>query len=422
MKNKNVDENTFDVPKGASAPSFKRTGSSARKERPAKLRIAVLGTRGFPSVQGGVETHCEHLYPLLVEAGCEVTVFAREPYVGKDAYEYKGVKVVPIFCPKKKAFEAIAHTFLGVLEAKKIKPDVLHIHAVGPALLVPFAKLLGIRVVMTNHGPDYDRQKWGFAAKMMLRLGEFLGSVFADEVITISKTIEGIIRKHSGRNNVHVIPNGVVIPEPAKEEETLRKYGLEKRKYILAVGRFVPEKAFDYLIKAFQARRIYSGSANESASPANENERPNEFEGIKLVIVGDADHEDEYSTGLKALAAKNPDVVLTGFLKGDPLHELYSHAQVFVLPSFHEGLPIVLLEALSYGLSCIASDIPANLNVDLGEDRFFEAGNVDALAAKLREFVAADFTDEQRLAQIEMVREKYDWKKIAQETLRVFRG
>ena len=363
-----------------------------------KYKIVVLGTRGFPDVQGGVETHCEHLYPLLVEKGCEVIVFARSPYVNQKIISFKGVSVKPLFCPKNKGLEAIVHTFLGVIAARLENPDLVHVHAIGPSLLIPFARLLGLRVVKTHHGPDYDRQKWGTFAKKMLMLGEYLGVLFSNEVISISHPIANIIKKRTGRKRINIIPNGVEIPEVAKGEAVLEKYGLEKGKYIFTVGRFVPEKGFHDLIEAFNLIDM----------------------DVKLVIAGDADHADEYSYKLKEQAKKNDKIILTGFIKGAPLHELYSYAGLFVLSSYHEGLPIVLLEALSYGLSCIASDIPANRNVDLGGERFFTPGDINLLADKLRFFLAEEFTYEDRDAQIKMVRENYDWAKVADSTFRVY--
>jgi glycosyltransferase involved in cell wall biosynthesis len=140
------------------------------------------------------------------------------------------------------------------------------------------------------------------------------------------------------------------------------------------------------------------------------------------VIVGKADHEDKYSRSLKEKATKNKNIILTGFLTGKPLQELYSHAGLFVLPSYYEGLPIVLLEAMSYGLSCIASDIPANRNAGLDDDRFFKPGDINDLASKIKEFINKPFEEEERQRQIYMITEQYDWGKIAEETLKVYQA
>lgn len=376
------------------------------------MKIAVVGTRGFPHVQGGVEAHCENLYTRMSKRGCEVVVFTRKPYVDITIDTYEGVKLVPLPCPKNKFLESFLHTFYGVFAAKKVHPDIIHVHAVGPALLIPVARLLGLKVVMTNHGPDYQRKKWGKLAKVILKLGESLGSRWADGIICISESIANSIREKYSRD-VTVIPNGVTIPEILQTEDTLRKYGLDRGKYILAVGRFVPEKGFHDLINAFN----HFQTLNSKPQPSNFRLLTGNW---KLVIVGKADHEDRYSLDLKERAGKNNNIVLTGFLTGVPLQEVYSHAGLFVLPSYYEGLPIVLLEAMSYGLSCIASDIPANKNVGLLEDRFFKAGDVKALAIKIKEFVDKSLIAEEKRRQINMVAERYDWERIAEKTMEVY--
>ena len=368
-------------------------------ESPSGLRIIVTGTRGFPNVQGGVEAHCEHLYPLLVQLGCDVTVITRQTYVDPSLKEHKGVKLYPLRNPREKSLEAIVHTFKAVFKAKQLGCDILHIHAVGPALMVPVARMLGLKVVMTNHGPDYDRQKWGGFAKVMLRLGEYCGSKGAHKVISISRPIADSL-KHKYNCDAEIIPNGVVIPEIAETDKVLKQFGLEKWKYILAVGRFVPEKGFHDLLDGFAKTQK---------------------ESWKLVIAGDADHEDQYSLNLKMKANRVQNVVLTGFQKGQSLQELFSHAGLFILPSYHEGLPIVLLEAMSYGLSCIVSDIPANQEVDLGDDRYFKPGDIDGLSAKIREFIEKPLGAKERERQIEYIRKNFDWETIAEETLKVYK-
>lgn len=364
----------------------------------SRIKIAVLGTRGFPNVQGGVEIHCENLYPRLTEKGCEVIIFTRKPYVDLTLYNYKGVKLIPLSCPKNKFLETFFHTLYGIFSAKKISPNILHIHAIGPSLFVPLARLFGLKVVMTNHGPDYERKKWGRLAKIVLRLGENLGSRWANKIICISETIAENVRRRY-KQEAAVIPNGVIIPKILQSDDTLKKYSLEKGKYILSVGRFVPEKGFHDLIDAFNELRL---------------------NGWKLVIVGRTDHEDRYSRNLKKKAGKNTNIILTGFLIGKALQELYSHSGLFVLPSYYEGLPIVLLEAMSYGLPCIASDIPANRNVEISEDRFFKAGDIGSLISKIREFIDKPLSDEERRRQLTLIAERHNWDKIADATLKVY--
>ncbi len=373
----------------------------------------MLGTRGFPNVQGGVEAHCEHLYPRLANSDCDVTVFTRKPYVNLKIHKYKGVNLIPLSCPKNKFLEAFLHTFIGIVVIRKFSPDILHIHAIGPSLFIPLARLLGLKVVMTHHGPDYKRKKWGKLAKFVLKLGERLGCKWANCIITISGTVSDHVRKKYERD-VTIISNGVTMPEILQSNNSLKEYGLDKGKYLLSVGRLVPEKGFHDLIGSFNQLL----TCNSKSQYLN-NQFPTQD--WKLVIVGDSDHEDKYSLQLKEKAYRTKNIIMTGFLTGEPLHELYSHAGLFVLPSYYEGLPIVLLEAMSYGLSCIASDIPANKDVGLlAEDRFFKAGDINGLAKKINEFVVKPLSEEEEETQLNGINEKYNWDKIAQKTMKVY--
>lgn len=379
------------------------------------MKIVVAGTRGIPGIQGGVETHCEELYPRIASLGHTVTVIRRSCYLtdvqkqpeqadtsGKKWQMYKGVRLLDVFAPRRKSIEAIVHTFLAVLAARRLRPDVLHIHAIGPSLMVPLARLLGMKVVTTNHGPDYDRGKWGRLAKKVLRTGEKWGAKRSNRVIVISKVISDILASNYGRTDTHLIYNGV--PEAHKSANTdyLDSLGLQQGGFVLALGRFVPEKNFHLLVKAWEQ----SGLAAK---------------GYKLVIAGDADHEDEFSRTLKRDAAQ-AGVVLTGFIKGERLCQLLTHARLFVLPSSHEGLPISLLEAMSYSLDVLVSDIPANKIAQLSADDFFhldmsegsEQGNIDRLSAGLvRKMSAGNICRTYDLS-------PYNWDHIAQQTLQVY--
>lgn len=363
------------------------------------MKIVVTGTRGIPNVMGGVETHCEELFPRIARRGLDVTVIRRSNYVKDSLTEWNGVKLVDIDCPKKKSFEAIIHTFRAINEAKRLGADVLHIHAIGPALLVPYAKMLGMRVVFTHHGPDYDRDKWGKAAKTILKLGERMGCIFADDVIVISDVIRNLIKEKYGRTrNVHLIYNGVSQPEICDYPEYFSELGIEKGKYILGMCRFVPEKNLHHLVEAFAKIRKENPSSD-----------------IRLVLAGDTDFEDDYSRRLKAMARENG-VVLTGFIKGRRLHSLLTHCLCYCLPSSHEGLPIALLEAMSYGVKVIVSNIPANKEVGLPDSDYFPVGNVEALAEKLREVMAKP------IEHVNYDMHKYDWEKIADQVADIYRG
>lgn len=363
-----------------------------------KLKIVVLGTRGFPDVQGGIETHCQNLYPLLTERNCEITVFARKPYLSLCLpHFYKGVKIIPLPCLKNKFFEAFLHTLRGIFAAKKIHPYILHIHAIGPSILVPLARLLGMKVVMTHHGQDYRRKKWGRGAKIILRLGEYLGIRYAHKVIAISKDIaDEIERKY--KRKVNVVPNGVLPPCPCATEESIKKFRLEKQRFILSVGRFVPEKGFLDLIMAF-------------------NNLQSEW---KLVIAGCADHKSSYSMALEKEAGKSQNIILTGYLSGKPLQELYALAGLFVLPSYYEGLPIALLEAMSYGLPCLASDIEPHRRAGLTKERLFKPGDIAELSRKINRLIAQPLSHEESIRQMDTIAKNYDWNKIADSTREIY--
>lgn len=356
------------------------------------MKIVVTGTRGIPNIMGGVETHCEELFPRIVSSEYDITIIRRKSYVKDDLHEYKGVKLIDIETPKKKSFEAIIHTFKAILKAKKLHTDIIHIHAIGPALVTPFARLLGMKVVFTHHGPDYDRDKWGKLAKFMLKLGERMGTMFANEVIVISNVINNILITKYKRKDCHLIYNGVPEPEFCDYPQYFEELGIEAGKYVLGMCRFVPEKNLHHLVEAFS--RI-------------------DAKGCKLVLAGDTDFEDEYSLNLKKEAQKHG-VVLPGFIKGQKLHSLLTHARCFVLPSSHEGLPIALLEAMSYKLPVIVSNIPANLEVNLNPENYFKVGDINELANKIQKNVQESFK------RIEYDMTKYNWNTIAQQVISVY--
>ncbi len=359
------------------------------------MKIVVTGTRGIPRILGGVETHCEELYPRIAAMGHDVTVIRRSSYVADDnrINEYKGVRLIDVYAPRLKSVEAIVHTTLAVIKARSLKPDLLHIHAVGPSLLVPFARTLGMKVVMTNHGPDYDRQKWGRLANTVIKTGERFGTRWSNKVIVISKVIADLLKNNYGRTDSRLIFNGVNIPRKSESTAFLDSLGIIPGKYILAIGRFVKEKGFHDLIEAYSSL----GDC-----------------GYSLVIAGDADHDDEYSRSLKKHAAERG-VILTGFIKGEPLNEVMTNAALFILPSYHEGLPISLLEAMSYNLDVAVSDIPANRLDTLSPDDFFHAGDINGIASMIKK----KLSDEAVRRDYDL--SPYDWDHIARQTEAVYR-
>ena len=359
------------------------------------MKVAVTGTRGIPAIPGGVETHCQQLYPRLVGEQCQVTVFRRTCYVTDDNQinNYEGVRLVDIYAPRLKSVEAIVHTTLATIKARRMGADILHIHTVGPSLLAPLARLLRLKVVCTNHGPDYQRAKWGWVARQCIHLGEWCQVKCAHRIIAISPTIAAGLERNYGRTQgVTVIPNGVERPTPPQDFGYLHSLGLEPGRYVLAMARFVPEKRLHLLVEAFA--RL--GDNN-----------------FKLVIAGDADHDDDYSRQLKQ-QAQQAGAVLTGYVQGDPLNQLLHGARLFVLPSSHEGLPIALLEAMSCRRDVLVSDIPANRLPQLDAADFFVTDSPDSLTEALQRKLSV--SDPERVYDLS----PYDWDNIAQRTLDVY--
>jgi len=358
------------------------------------MRIFVTGTRGFPNVMGGVETHCEKLYTRIVKMGMDVTVFRRSAYISDNLKNWQGVDMIDINVPKNKFLEALLHTFKSINKAKKMGAKLVHIHAIGPAILTPYAKLLGMKVVITHHGPDYERKKWNKFAKAFLKTGEAIGCLCADHVIVISQFIQQqIARKYKRTKNVHLIHNGIGVPDICDYDEYFNQLGIQKGKYVIYVCRFVPEKNIHQLIQAFS--EIEHGD-------------------YKLVIAGDADFKDKYSQQIKQMADETG-TVLTGFVKDKKLHSLLANAKLFAMPSSYEGLPISLLEAMSYRLPVIVSDIPANKEMNLNKDYYFECGNIEQLKSLLKKAIDEPFH------RVDYDLSEYDWDVIAEKTFQIYK-
>lgn len=365
------------------------------------FKIFVLGLRGFPNVPGGVEMHCEQIYTRLARMGYDITVCTRSPYIPPERRlsKWKEIKFIHLWAIRSKYLEAITHTFYGLLVASLHHPDIVHFHAIGPSVFSPLARAMGYKVVVTNHGPDYLRRKWGKMSRVVLSLGETLGTRFADRVIVISAGIKEMLEKKYNRKDLQLIPNGVVIPVPVLPGKNLARFSLEPKKYIFSACRFVPEKGLLDLIAAYQ--------------------RLDDPE-FKLVLAGGADHENDTSRAIKDAAFHDDRIILPGYLSGDILAEFFSNAGLFVLPSYHEGLPIALLEAMSYRLPVLVSDIPPNREVPLPDARYFPAGNIEFLSEKLKELFDQGISEAENKKQQEILRKYYDWDRIAEQTLAVY--
>jgi glycosyltransferase involved in cell wall biosynthesis len=359
-----------------------------------KGEIYIFGFRGFPDVQGGIEAHVENLAPQLVQMGHRVTACVRSPYVDKQRKEWKGVHLLRLWTVRNAYLETLLHSLICALVAGIRRPEVVHIHGIGPALVAPLLRMFGLRVVVTHHGEDYNREKWGLAARTLLRLGEAFGMRFAHQRIVISRTIEKLVTSKYGKS-CEIIPNGVVFADMPRETDKVVELGLEPGRYVVTVGRLVPEKRQLDLLRAFNRAGL---------------------SGWKLAIVGRIDHKNKYADLLASEAALADNVVMAGFQTGASLRQLYAHAGLFVLPSSHEGLPIALLEALSYGLPVLVSDIPSNMEVVSDADRVFQMGSIAELSAKMRALSDLNLSASRREAIRSNCARRYNWMEIAQKT------
>lgn len=364
------------------------------------MRIAVVGTRGIPDVHGGVERHCEELYPRIAAAGHDVCVYAREGYVERSS-EYRGVRVEVLPAPRGRGVEALAHTASAMRRAARDGCDVLHVHSIGPSALIPYARMLGhSRIVATLHAPDYRQRKWGAFARAYLRAGERAGVRSSSAAICVSEWYAADLRSRYGRD-VTVIPNGPGLagftPDPASP--LLARLGVRVGEYALFVGRLVPDKRVEDLLAAAR-----------------------DLGGLPVVVAGDSSDSAEYAARLRGMAG--PEVLFPGYVYGQDLADLYGGAGVFVLPSSVEGLPISALEAMRFGTPVVMSDIPANREVSDGGAcaLLYPAGDVEAL----RDALAAVREPGSRARIVEAARARvdavYDWDRIAARTIDVYRS
>ncbi|MBO4984069.1 MAG: glycosyltransferase family 4 protein [Bacteroides sp.] len=360
------------------------------------MKIVVTGTRGIPGIEGGVETHCEELYPLVQDERHEVVVVRRSAYVSPPRTDcYKGVKVKDIAVFRSKHLEAFVHTFLSVIYARLVNADVVHIHAIGPALFAPLARLLGMKVVVTHHGADYEREKWGNGAKHVLRWGETCALRWSNRLIVISETIQKqVAHRLKNKSKLVLIPNGVTSLQDNGDRSYLSRQGLDGKRYLLAVGRLVSEKKFATLIDAFKM--------------LNEPD-------LHLVIAGSPAGNRVYEAQLEMLIDGDERIHMLGFVEKKELVQLYKETTLFVIPSAHEGLPIVLLEALSCGCKVLTSDIPAHLEVNLPAECYFTCSNSDALKEAIERQLQTESNEK-----LHYDLSKYDWKHIAESTRKVY--
>lgn len=366
------------------------------------MKIAFIGQKGIPAISGGVEKHVEKLSTRLAAKGHEVYAYVRPHYTDPQMKEHEGVKLVHIPSIRTKHLDAISHAFFSTMHALFQDYDVIHYHSIGPSVLSIIPRVLrpGMRVVATFHSRDYFHKKWGVFARLCLRFAERATCSFPELTIAVSETLAAHAKRAYGCEAVF-IPNGAEVDRDA-DPALLRQWGLRPGRYILSVSRLVQHKGIHYLIKAFRELEDLSKLPNST----------------KLVIVGTHAETPEYEQYLKVMAEGHPNIMFLGEQKGKNLAALFAHAGLFVQPSEDEGLSIALLEAMSYGLPSIVSDIPANAEVVRGDAGvMFASEDVEDLKRQLAYY--ANRPEEAAIigrVGMERAEERYSWDAIALRT------
>ena len=363
------------------------------------MKIAMIGQKGIPSRAGGVEIHVEELAAGLVETGNQVDVYCRKYYCKNRMKTHRGINLIYIPTISTKHLDAIIYTFFATVLALTKGYDVFHYHACGPSSLCWIPKLFGKKVVCTTHGLDWKRAKWGALGQDYLKFGEKMIGKYADEIIVLNDPMKEYF-KETYHRETSVIPNGVEEPDLLESNVIKEKWGLEKESYILYLGRLVPEKGIHYLVEAYQKLNTDK----------------------KLVIAGGSSHSDDYVEQLAAMSIDNDDIIMTGFVSGQTLEELYSNAFLYVLPSDVEGLPISLLEAMSYKRCCLVSDIKENTTTGKENVFSFKQGNVDDLYERLKLILAKPMEEIRTMGENagRYVLESYRWKNVVNKTEKVY--
>ncbi len=369
------------------------------------MKIAMIGHKRIPSREGGVEIVVDELSTRLVKLGCRVDAYNRygkhtagKKFDQRRGKYYNGIRLITIPTPKSSSLNAIVYSFFAAVRALFGRYDVIHFHAEGPCIMLLIPKLFGIRIVATIHGLDWQRSKWGNFASRMLKLGEKIAARYADEVIVLSRNMQEYFSENYGRQT-HYIPNGITRPQIRKAELIRERYGLEKDGYILFLARIVPEKGLHYLIEAFYRLKTDK----------------------KLVIAGGSSHSHAYMELIREMAAKDERILMTDFVHGQCLEELYSNAYLFVLPSDVEGMALTLLEAMSFGDCCLVSDIKENTEVVEEHAVTFRKGDVEDLKQKLSGLLdAPEQVKAIRRESQDFICSKYNWDDVVAETLKLY--
>ena len=372
------------------------------------MKIAVIGSKGLPPKQGGIEHHCAEIYPRIVQEGHHVELYARSSYTQmpwQTSYDYDGVHVtsVPSF-PIRGIDALITSAFAAVMASTK-QYDVIHFHALGPSLFSWIPRILAPRakVVVTCHGLDWQRAKWGKVSSSLIHLGEKVAMRCAQNVITVAEDLKPYFNQTYNRAVTYIGNGPASYPDSDPNAEFVRSLGLKPQKYVLFLGRLVPEKCPDLLVKAFQSLR-----------PS----------GWKLVIVGGTSDTSTYTSDLMQLASNDPDIIFTGELRGKRLAETVRNAGLFSLPSLVEGLPLALLEAMHEGIPVLTSDIPVHQRL-VGRDRgqLFRVNDLRHFTRQLQWSLEhlKEMRESAQRAQA-YVQTHHSWDKIAAELLTLYQA
>jgi glycosyltransferase involved in cell wall biosynthesis len=371
-----------------------------------EMKIAVIGAKGIPPKQGGIEHYCAELYPRIVAKGHTVDLFARSSCTDMPAfesYDYEGVSVVSLPGSGRRGMDAFVTSAIGAMVASRADYDIIHFHALGPALFTCLPKLASsAKIVVTCQGLDWQRAKWGMLSSGTIRLGEQAAVKFADELIVVSEDLRTYFKQTYGRDSTYIpnAPAGYGASDPNFGYG--RSLGLEPGKYMIFLGRLVPEKCPDLVLKAFQALKP---------------------PGWKMVFIGGNSDTAALMAELTANAAGDGDVLFTGELRGQRLAEMVRGAGLFVLPSNLEGLPLAMLEAMAEGIPVVASDIPPHQQL-IGDDRgvLFQAGNVESCVKALDWATQNSSAMQQMAAKAQRnVQLNYSWERITEDNLRLYK-
>lgn len=369
------------------------------------MKIAVIGLRGMPSCYGGIEKHCEEIYSRLVKNGHKVTIFIRFDYINKDYIPPEGITLKPVWTTNSKHLATPVHSFFSLCRCIFSDYDIIHFHAQGPCIFSWMPKLFTPKkkLVFTCHGIDWQRNKWNFIASNIIKFGEVLSAKLFHDHIVVSNELENYYRTKYNINPIK-ITNGSNIEEHQTAKIIKQKFGLDEKSYILSIGRLVPEKSIHKLIEIYK-------KTNTSK---------------KLVIAGGTAATDEYVDYLKQLAKDDERIIFTGMLKGEALKEIYSNACLYVSASDLEGLPLTLLEAMSYGIPSLVSAIPPHIEMTGSKEEYgyvFYSSDLTKMKHKLENILALseDILAEKGEYGRAKIRKHHNWEDVTKKHDLVYR-